>query len=79
MKELINDAVQSVTFNASVNFAGDRIARRLRKALALVSRSIHAQQPPQLPEAAHRNRRVTPMAPNDEHDVAPAGGVAVRL
>ena len=56
MKELVKDAVQSVTFNAWVNFAGGRIARRLRKSLALVSRAIHA--PPQSLFSAHRE--VTP-------------------
>ena len=69
MKELVKDAVQSVTFNAWVNFAGGRIARRLRKSLALVSRAIHAPRPPQSLFAAHRE-----VTPHSHIGVFPQGG-----
>ena len=59
MKELLTDAVQSVTFNSWVNFAGDRIFRRRRKAYAEQTfGSVHLApptwQPPPSPVTSAR-------------------------
>ena len=59
MSELLTEAVQSVTFNAWINFAGDRIFRR-RKGIyaAQTFGSVHLApltwQPPKFPVASAR-------------------------
>ena len=52
MKELLTDAVQSVTLNSWVNFARDRIFRRRRKAYAVQTfGSVHLAPPTWQPPA----------------------------